>query len=141
MYSNVWVLHILTFWKTYLLSTWIKKKDKILYYKQMFLRNFKNCTSIPSEVENSSIKQGDARVRPKMSILTAAHVMTNKLNHHMLVKEGKSAKSISSTKLWSKSNTSNKITSHGEGLLETDHGPRNNYCSIRVSDKVMWAKV
>jgi hypothetical protein len=58
----------------YLLSTWIKKKDKLLFYKRVFLRNLNNCTSIPSEVENSSIKQGDDRVRPTMSILTAAQV-------------------------------------------------------------------
>jgi hypothetical protein len=84
----------------YLMSTWIEKKDKLLFYKIMFLRNLNNCTSIPSEVENSSIKQGDDRVRLTMSILTAAQVMKDKSNHHMLVKEGKSAKSMSSTKLW-----------------------------------------
>jgi hypothetical protein len=53
----------------YLLSTWIKKKDKLLFYKQFFLRNLNNCTSIPSEVENSSIKQGDDYVRPTMSFV------------------------------------------------------------------------
>jgi hypothetical protein len=79
----------------YILSTWIKKKDKLFYYKRMFLRNFNNCTSIP-------IKQDDDRVRQTMSIFTAAQVMTDKFNHRMLVKEGKSAKSMSSTKLWSK---------------------------------------
>jgi hypothetical protein len=36
----------------YILSTWINKKDKLLFYKRMFLRNLKNCTSILSEVEN-----------------------------------------------------------------------------------------
>jgi hypothetical protein len=122
----------------YLLSTWIKKKDKLLFSKRMFLRNLNNCTSIPSEVENSSIKQGDDRVRPTMSILTAAHVMTDKSNHRMLVKEGKSAKSTPSTKLWSKSKTSNKITSHGEGLVETEYYLRNNYCSVQASAKVWW---
>jgi hypothetical protein len=86
----------------YILSTLIKKKDKLLYYKRMFLRNLNNCTSIPSEVENSSIKQGDDRVCPTMSILTASQVMTDTSNHRMLVKERKSAKSMSSTKLWSK---------------------------------------
>jgi hypothetical protein len=86
----------------YLLSTWIKNKDKLLYYKRMFFRNLNNCTSIPSEVYNSSIKQGDDRVRPKMSILTTAQVMTDKSNQRMLFKEGKSAKSRSSTKMWSK---------------------------------------
>jgi hypothetical protein len=39
------------------------------------------------------------RVRPTMSILKAAQVMTDKSNHRMLVKEGKSATSMSSTKL------------------------------------------
>jgi hypothetical protein len=78
----------------------------------MFLPNLNNCTSIPSEVDNSSIKQGDNCIRPTMSILTAAQVMTDKQNHIMLVKEGNSAKYMLSTKLWSKSNTSNKITSH-----------------------------
>jgi hypothetical protein len=109
-----------------------------LFYKRMFLRNLNNCTSIPSEVENSSIKQGDDRVRPTMSILTAEQVMTYKSNQRMLVKEGKSAKSMSSTKLWSKSKTSNKITSHGEGLVETEYSLCNNYCSVRASDKVWW---
>jgi hypothetical protein len=122
----------------YILSTWIKKKDKLLYYKQMSLRNLNNCTSIPSEVKNSSIKQGDGRVHPTMSILAAAQVMTDKSNHSMLVKEGKSAKSMSSTKIWSKSNTSNKITIHGEGLIETKYGLTHNYCSVRVTDKVWW---
>jgi hypothetical protein len=103
----------------YILSTWIKTKYKLLFYKRMFLRNLNNCTSIPSEVENSSIKQGDDRIRPTMRILTTSQVMTDKSNHCMLVKEGKSAKSMSSTKLWSKSKTSNKITSHGEGIVET----------------------
>jgi hypothetical protein len=73
-----------------------------------------------------------------MSILTAAQVMTDKSNHHMLVKDGKSAKSISSTKLWSKPKTSNKITSRGEGLVETEYSLRNNYCSMRASGKVWW---
>jgi hypothetical protein len=91
----------------HLLSTWIMKKDKLMLHKGRFLCNLNNCTSIPSEVENSSIKQGDDRVRLTMSILTASQVMTDKSNHHMLVKEGKSAKSMSSTKLWSKSKTSN----------------------------------
>jgi hypothetical protein len=86
----------------YILSTWIKKKDKILYYKQILLRNLNNCTSIPTKVKNSSIKQGDDRVHPTMSILTAAQVMTDTSNHRILVKEGKSAKAMSSTKLWSK---------------------------------------
>jgi hypothetical protein len=44
-----------------------------------------------------------------MSILTTAQVMTDKTNHRMLVKEGKSANAMSSTKMWSKSKTSNKI--------------------------------
>jgi hypothetical protein len=103
----------------YILSTWITKKDKLLFYKRMFLRNLNNCTSIPSEVENSSIKKGDDRVRPTMSILAAAQVMTYKSNHRMLVKEGELAKSMSPMKLWSKSKTSNKITSNGDGLVET----------------------
>jgi hypothetical protein len=59
----------------------------------------------------------------------------------MLVKEGKSANSMSSTKLWSKSKTSNKITSHREGLVETEYSIRNNYCSIRAIDKVWWVMV
>jgi hypothetical protein len=79
----------------YLLSAWIKKKDKLLFYKRMFLRNLNNGTSIPLEVENSSIKQGDDFVCPAMSILTAVQVMTGKSNHRMLVKEGKSAKPVS----------------------------------------------
>jgi hypothetical protein len=102
----------------------------------MFLWNLNNCTSIPSEVKNSSIKQGDDRVHPTMSILTAAQVVTDKSNHRILVKEGKSAKSMSSTKLCSKSKTSNKITSHGEGLIETEYGLRYSYCSVRVTDKL-----
>jgi hypothetical protein len=122
----------------YLLSTWIKKKYKLLFYKRMFLRNLNNCTSIPSEVDNSSIKQGDDRVRPTMSILTATQVMTDGSNHRMLVKEGKSVKSMASTKLWSKYKTSNKITSHGEGLVDTEYSLRNNYCSVQASDKVWW---
>jgi hypothetical protein len=122
----------------YLLSTRIKKKDKLLYYKRMFLRNLNNCTSISSEVKNSSIKQGNGLVRPTMSMLTAARVMIDKSNHSMLVKQGKSAKSMSSTKLWSKLKTSNKITSHGEGLIETEYGLRHNYCSVRVTAKVWW---
>jgi hypothetical protein len=125
----------------YLLSRCIKKKDKFLYYKQMFLRNLNNCTSIPSEVENSSIKQGGDRVRPTMSILSAPQVMTDKSNQRMLVKEGKSSKSMSSTNLLSKSNTSNKITSRGEGLVETAYGICNNYCSMCASDKVWWVMV
>jgi hypothetical protein len=56
----------------------------------------------------------------------------------MLVKQGNSAKSMSSTKPWSKYNTSNKITSLGERLVETEYGIRNNYYSMRVSDKVWW---
>jgi hypothetical protein len=71
----------------YILSAWIKNKDKLLYYKRMFLRNINNCTSIPSEVENSSIKQGDDHIRPTMIILTAVQVMTDQYNHRMLVKE------------------------------------------------------
>jgi hypothetical protein len=104
----------------------------------MLVRNLNNCTSIPSEVESSSIKQGDDRVLPTMRILTTSQVMTDKSNHRMLVKEGKSAKSVSSTKLWSKSKISDKITSHGEGLVETEYSIRNNYCSVRASDKVWW---
>jgi hypothetical protein len=73
-----------------------------------------------------------------MSILTASQVMTDKSNHRMLVKEGKSAKCMSSTKLWSKSKTANKITSHREGLVETEYSLRNNYCSVRASEKVWW---
>jgi hypothetical protein len=73
-----------------------------------------------------------------MRIFTAAQVMTDKSNHRMLVKEGKSAKFMSSTKLWSKSKTSNKVTSHGEGLTETDYGLRHNYCSLHVTDKLWW---
>jgi hypothetical protein len=124
--------------ETYLMSTFIKKKNKPFYYKQMFLRNFNNCTSIPSEVENSSIRQGDDRVRPTMIIVAAVQVMTDKSNHRMPVQEGKSAKSVSSTKLWSKSNISNRITSHGKSLVEKEYGLRNNYFSMRVSDKVWW---
>jgi hypothetical protein len=104
----------------------------------MFLRNLNNCTSIPSEVKNSSIKQGDDRVRPTMIILTADQVMTDKSSHRMLVKEGNSAKSMPSTRLWSKSKTYNRITSHGEGLAETEYSLRNNYCSVRPSDNVWW---
>jgi hypothetical protein len=33
---------------------------------------------------------------------------------------------------------SNKITSHGEGLIETEYGLRQNYCSMRATDKVWW---
>jgi hypothetical protein len=73
-----------------------------------------------------------------MIILTDAQVMTDNLNHRILVKEGKSTNSMVSTKLWSKSKTSNKITSHREGLVETDYSLRNNYCSVRESDKVWW---
>jgi hypothetical protein len=94
--------------------------------------------AITSEVNNSSIKQVDDSVRPKMIILTAAQAMTDKSNHHMLVQEGKSAKSMSSTKLWSKSKTSNNITSQREGLVETEYSLRNNYCSVQASDKVWW---
>jgi hypothetical protein len=43
---------------------------------------------------------------------------------------------MSSTKLWSKSNTSNKITSHGEGLNETEYSLIHNYCSVCVTDNV-----
>jgi hypothetical protein len=122
----------------YILSTWINKKDKILFYKRMFLHNLNNCTSIPSEVNNSSIKKVEDRVHPTMSILTAAQVMTDKSNHHMLVKEGKSAKYMSSTKLWSKSKKSNKIASKGDGLVDTEYSLHNNYCSVRTSDEVWW---
>jgi hypothetical protein len=73
-----------------------------------------------------------------MSILTDAQVMIDKSNHCMLVKEGKSAKSMSSTKLWSKSNTSNKIASHGESIIETEYFLRHNYCSVHVTEKVWW---
>jgi hypothetical protein len=45
---------------------------------------------------------------------------------------------MSSTKIWSKYNTSNKITSHGEVPVETEYGLHNKYCSMRVSDKVWW---
>jgi hypothetical protein len=62
----------------YLLWIWIKKKDKFLFYKRMLLHILNNCTSIPSEVKNSSIKQGDDRVRPILSILTGSQVMTGK---------------------------------------------------------------
>jgi hypothetical protein len=113
-----------------------QKEREAIVFQTNVLRNLNNCTSIPSEVKNSSIKQGDDRVRPTMSILTAVQVMTDKSNHRMLVKEGKSAKSMSSTKLWSKSKMSNKITSHGEGLIKTEYGVRHNYCSVRVTDKV-----
>jgi hypothetical protein len=58
----------------YILRMWIKNKYKILYYKRMFLRNLNNCPSIPSEVENASIKQGDDRVHPTISIFTDAQV-------------------------------------------------------------------
>jgi hypothetical protein len=122
----------------YLLSPWIKKKDKLLYYKRMFLRSLNNCTSIPSKAENSSIKQVDDCVCPTMSILTAAQAMTDKSSHRMLVKEGKSSKSMYSTELWYKSKTSNKITSHGEGLIETEYGLRHSYYSVRVTDKLWW---
>jgi hypothetical protein len=115
-----------------------QKERQAIVLQTIFLRNLNKCTSIPSEVENSSIKQGDNRVLPTMRILTAAQVMTDKSNHRMLVKEGKSAKSVSSMKLWSKSKMSNKITSHGEGLIETEYGLRHNYCSVRVTDKVWW---
>jgi hypothetical protein len=121
----------------YLLSAWIKKKYKLLYYKGNFLRNL-NYTSIPSKVKNASIKQGDDHIRPTMSIRTAAQITTDKSNHRVLVKEGKSAKSMSSTKLWSKSNTSNKISSPGEGLVEAEYGLHSNYCSMRASEKVWW---
>jgi hypothetical protein len=73
-----------------------------------------------------------------MSILAASQVMTDNSNHRMLVEKGKSAKSMSSMRLWSKSKTSNKITSHGEGLVETEYSLLNNYCSVRASDKVWW---
>jgi hypothetical protein len=79
----------------YILSMWIKKKDELLYYKRMCLRNLDKCTSIPSKVNNSSIKQGDDLVCPTMSILTASQDMTDKSNRRMLVKEGKSEKSMS----------------------------------------------
>jgi hypothetical protein len=49
-----------------------------------------------------------------------------------------SAKSMSSTKLWSKLNNSKKITSHGQGLIETDYGLRHTYCVVHVTDKVWW---
>jgi hypothetical protein len=45
---------------------------------------------------------------------------------------------MSSTKLWLESNTSNKITNHGEGRVETEYGIRNNYSIMHVSDKVWW---
>jgi hypothetical protein len=115
-----------------------QKERQAIVLQVFFLRNLNNCTSIPSKVENSSIEQCEDRARPTMSILTADQVMTDKSNHPMLVKEGKSAKSMSSMKLWSKSKTSNKTTSHGEGLIETKYGLRHNYCSVRVTDKVWW---
>jgi hypothetical protein len=113
-----------------------QKERQAIVLQMNVLRNLNNCTSILSEVDNSSIKQGDDCVRPTMSILTAAQVMIDKSNHSMLVKEGKSANSMSLTKLWSKSITPNKITSHGEGLIEREYGLRHNYCSVRVTDKV-----
>jgi hypothetical protein len=73
-----------------------------------------------------------------MSILTAAQVMTDNSNHHMLVKEGKSAKSMYLTRLWSTSKTSNKSTSHGEGLIDTEYGLRHNFCSVCVTGNVWW---
>jgi hypothetical protein len=33
---------------------------------------------------------------------------------------------------------SNKITSHGEGLIETEYGLIHNYCSVCITDKVWW---
>jgi hypothetical protein len=73
-----------------------------------------------------------------MSIWTAVQVMTDKSNHCMLVKEGMSGKSMYSTKVWSKKKTSNRITSHREGLIETEYGLRHNYCSVIVTDKLWW---
>jgi hypothetical protein len=75
-----------------------QKERQAIVLQTNVLRNLnKKCASIPFEVNNSSIKQGDDRVRPTMIISTAAQVMTDKSNHRMLFKEGKSANSMSST--------------------------------------------
>jgi hypothetical protein len=80
----------------YLLSTWIKNKDKILYYKRMFLHNLK---IVPPFVRRLIILLSNKVTTVSALQLTAVQVMTDKSNHRMLVKEGKSAKSMYSTKL------------------------------------------
>jgi hypothetical protein len=82
--------------------------------------------------ENVIIKVG--KTRPSMSIITAATVMTEKSNYHMLVKEGVAAYAIRSTKLWSKSKISNRVVSHGEGLVKTEFSLHHNCSSVRVID-------
>jgi hypothetical protein len=73
-----------------------------------------------------------------MRIINTATVMTEKSNYRMLVKEGVTAKAMSSTRLWSKSKTSNRVVSHGEGLVNTEFSLHHNYCSARVSDTIWW---
>jgi hypothetical protein len=106
----------------------------MIFHKRMYLRNLDNSTSIPCEIENQSLKAGEDKTRPTMSIVTAATVMTEKSNYRMLVKEGVTAKAMCSTKLWAKSKTSNRVVSHGEGLVKTELSLRHNFCSVRVSD-------
>jgi hypothetical protein len=110
----------------YLLKTWKPLKDKMLFHKRMYLRNLDSSTSIPCEIENESLKAGKDKTTPTMSIITAATVMTEKSNYRMLVKDGVTANAMCSTKLCSKSKTSNRVVSHGEGLVKTEFPLRHN---------------
>jgi hypothetical protein len=72
------------------------------FHKHMYLRNLDNSTSIPCEIENASLKAGEDKTRPTMSIITAATMMTENSNYRMLAKEGVTSNAMCSTKLWYK---------------------------------------
>jgi hypothetical protein len=77
-----------------LLKTWKPPKDKMIFNKRMYLWNLENSTFIPCEIKNASLKAGEDKTRPTMSIITAATVMTEKSNYHMLMKEGVTANAM-----------------------------------------------
>jgi hypothetical protein len=76
------------------MKTWKPLKDKMIFHKRMYLRNLDNSTSIPCEIENASLKAGEEKTGPIMSINTAATVMIETSNYRMLVKEGVTAMDI-----------------------------------------------
>ena len=111
--------------------------DKWARPYKMFIRSFDECTSNAVEHENWSVKEGGDVVHASMSIDTSANVMNCKTFHRNKVKKQNFAAAVTSTPLWSKTETSDSICTHAEDLLKEEWNARSMYASVRLT-AIVW---
>jgi hypothetical protein len=120
---------------TYIVVTWMAKKEKLLFYNRLTTRNFDQCTSCPAEHENSPMKWGVMVANPQQHMYQEVHTINKKSNSRFTVKEGHAAKNLDVTQKWSATKTNLFISKYAEGVIAFQWNKRSLYMIIRISSR------